>query len=144
VIVVFYGCVLGGVALLYLDVAGRLTVGSRVGLWRSVGVAAAAGPGLAPIIYAIREPTGYSGVIFPAISVAYLVAFLAFAIGAMDWYDRRSISVPLRRAGYAVLLALSAIPSFVLLILTVFVFVAGTGLLRLASTTAHEGGIGER
>jgi hypothetical protein len=116
VIVVFYGCVLGGVALLYLDVAGRLTIGSRVGLWRSVGVAAAAGPGLAPIIYAIREPTGYSGVIFPAISVAYLVAFLA----------------------------LSAIPSFVLFILTVFVFVAGTGLLRLASTTAHEGGIGER
>ncbi|HKY89102.1 MAG TPA: hypothetical protein VJ141_03915, partial [Candidatus Limnocylindrales bacterium] len=60
----------------------------------------------------------------------YFLAFLVFAAGVVDWRDRRRASIWLRRAGYLGLLALAAIPSWVLLVLTPLVFVAGAGLVR--------------
>lgn len=132
-IAVFSAFVVGGAALLLLDLRGRLTVRSRVGLWRTIGVAAAAGPGLGPIVALTTNRLVYEGTTFPAVAVAYLIAFLMFAIGAMDWHDRLRFSAPARRVGYALLVALAAVPSFVLLFLSAFVLVAGAGLVRQTS-----------
>jgi hypothetical protein len=137
-IALFYAFIVGGAALLVLDLRGRLTVRSRVGLWRAIGVIAAAGPGLAPITYAITERQGYVGLTFPLVAVAYLIAFLMFAIGAMDWHDRRRFSTPVRRTGYALLVVLAALPSFVLLFLSAFVLLAGAGLVRQSSEVARS------
>jgi hypothetical protein len=58
VVAVFYTFIVGGAALLAIDIAGRLTVRSRVGLWRTIGVIAAAGPGLAPILSIVTNRLG--------------------------------------------------------------------------------------
>jgi hypothetical protein len=128
VIYVFYGLLAGGAVLLALDLVGRLTVRSRVGLWRAIGLIAAAGPGLAPILAVVTNRLTYSGLIFPAVAVAYLLAFLVFVAGVSG--RAGGTSLVLRRVGYAGLLLLGALPSFVLLALTPLIFIAGAGLVR--------------
>ena len=124
-----YGFIVGGAILLVLDARGRLaTSPSRMRLWRAIGVAAAAGPGLAPIGAVVTNSFIYEGLTFPTVAVAYLLAFLTFVAGASGLAGIASLG--LRRIGYAVLLALGAIPSFVLLPLAPLIFVAGAGLVR--------------
>lgn len=137
-IAVFYAFVVAGAAMLVLDLRGRLTVRSRVGLWRTIGVIAAAAPGLTPILSVVTNRLGYDGLIFPVVSVGYLSAFALFAVGVLDWNDRRRSSLLLRRLGYVALLALSAIPSFVLLAFTPLIFIAGAGLVRQSSEVARS------
>jgi hypothetical protein len=117
-----------GIFLLYADLTGRLTVSQRrVRWWRWIGVAAAAGPGLAPLLGAL---TGRLTVAWPfyLIAIGYLLAFGAFALGAL--LPNRPGSLLLRRSGYAALLLLAALPSWALLLLTPFVAIAGVGLAR--------------
>jgi len=130
VILLFYALVLGGAALLVLDVTGHLGVPpGRVWPWRRVALVAAGGPGLAPLLVWLTDRLGV-GWPYPAVASGYFLAFLIFAAGVVDWRDRRRASIWLRRAGYLGLLALAAIPSWVLLVLTPLVFVAGAGLVR--------------
>jgi hypothetical protein len=133
-IAVFYAFIVGGAALLVLDLRGRLTVRSRVGLWRAIGVIAAAGPGLAPILSIVTNRLGYDGLTFPLVAVAYLLAFLTFVAGVSA--RAGGASLVLRRVGYAGLLVLGAIPSFVLLLFTPLIFIAGAGLVRQPSEVA--------
>ncbi len=129
-IFVFYALVLGGAVLLVLDVTGHLGAPpGRVWPWRRVGLVAAGGPGLAPLLLWITDRLAVSWP-YPAVAGGYFLAFLVFAAGVVDWKDRRPASIWLRRAGYLGLLALAAIPSWVLLLLSPLVFGAGAGLVR--------------
>lgn len=128
-ILVFYGFLLLGLGLLLLDLTDRLRVAAeRARWWRWIGIAGAAGPGLAPLIAAV---TGRLVVTwpFPLIASTYLVLFVAFALGAFEWLGPR-LSTWLRRGAYLGLLLLAALPSWVLLFLTPMVAVAGLGLSR--------------
>lgn len=129
-LLVYYAFLIVGLLLLLADLTGRLRVSpKRVRWWRWIAVAAAAGPGLAPLLWcSIYHACGGP---FPLIQSAYLVAFGAFAVGALVPY--RPESVVLRRAGYVGLLLLAALPSWVLLVLTPFVALAGIGLAREAA-----------
>jgi hypothetical protein len=135
-IAVFYAFIAGGAVLLALDIAGRLTVRSRVGLWRAIGVIAAAGPGIAPILSIVTNRLTYEGLTFPAVAVAYLAAFLLFVAGVSG--RAGDTSLLLRRVGYVGLLVLGAIPSWVLLVLTPLIFIAGAGLVRQSSEGARS------
>jgi len=120
---VYYAFLVVGLVLLLADLTGRLRVlPPRVRWWRWLGVAAAAGPGIAPILY--WWIYGMS----PLIAVAYLLAFGVFALGAL--LPHRPRSALLRRGGYVALLLLAALPSWVLIVLTPFVAIAGIGLAR--------------
>jgi hypothetical protein len=128
-IFVFYACLAVGVVLLVEDVRGRFTASpERVRWWARIGIAAAAGPGLAPLLAWL---TGRLEVTwpYPLIALGYLFSFLVFAVGVLGLAGDNA-SAPLRRAGYLGLLALAALPSFVLLVLTPLVALAGVGLAR--------------
>jgi hypothetical protein len=126
-----YLFVLVGMALLYLDLGGRLVVPrKRLVWWRWIGIAAAAGPGLAPVLgWAVGTLVTSGWWPFGVIASAYLVSFLVFALGAIDLSDRAR-SVRLRRVGYLGLLLLSLLPSWVLVVLAPAVALAGIGLAR--------------
>ena len=135
-ILVFYGFLVIGLGLLILDVTGRLVVApERARWWRWVGLAAAAGPGLGPLIAWITGQLIVSWP-FPLIAFGYVSLFLAFATGALDLAGTRT-SVGLRRVAYAGLLLLAALPSFVLLMLTPLVALPGLGLTRSGAGRAY-------
>jgi MFS family permease len=92
-IFVFYACLAGGVVLLVEDLRGRFTPSpERVRWWGRIGIAAAAGPGLAPLLAWL---TGRLEVTwpYPLIAFGYLVFFLVFVAGFWAW----PVTVPLRR-----------------------------------------------
>ena len=116
---VFYGFLLIGLTLLVADVTGRLVVSPvRLRWWRWIGLAAAAGPGFAPLLY------GVTGV-----GIADLVCFATMAIGVVGKFPPEG-GARLRRIGYAGLLLIGAIPSWALIFLTPFVALAGLALAR--------------
>jgi hypothetical protein len=125
----FYGALLIGAWLLYRDVAGQAHARSpTVRFRRRVALVAAAGPGIAPIIYFGTGANGGAPSL-SLIGLAYLLAYLIFAIGLLDLIP----TLPARharRAGYAGLLLLGALPSWGLLYLTPFTGVAGIGLVE--------------
>lgn len=130
-IVVFYACLAIGVAFLVQDLRGRFTASPdrvRWGAW--IGIAAAAGPGLAPLLAWL---TGLLDVTwpYPLVALGDLLFLLVFTAGVLGHAGDHA-SVPLRRAGYLGLLALGALPSFVLLLLAPFVALAGVALARPA------------
>ena len=124
-----YAFVLVGLALLIADVLGALRASpARARWWRIIGLVAAAGPGLAPILAWLTGRLVFEGWLFPAVSVAYLLAFVAFATGV--WERLGGASILVRRVAYGLLLALSAIPSWILLVLTPLVAIGGLALVR--------------
>ena len=131
-IFVFYACLAVGVVLFVEDLRGRFTASpERVRWWGRIGIAAAAGPGLAPLLAWL---TGRLEVTwpYPLIAFGYLVFFLVFVAGVLGLAGDHA-SAPLRRVGYLGLLALAALPSFVLLVLTPLVALAGVALARPAN-----------
>jgi hypothetical protein len=131
-IFVFYACLAVGAVLLVEDVRGRFTASpERVRWWARIGIVAAAGPGLAPLLAWL---TGRLEVTwpYPLIALGDLVFFLVFVAGVLGLAGGHG-SAPLRRAGYLGLLAVAALPSFVLLVLTPLVALAGVALARPAS-----------
>ena len=116
---VFYGFLVVGLLLLVADLSGRLIVPrDRVRWWRWIGLAAAAGPGIAPLLY------GATGV-----GVADLVCFAAMAFGVLG-HPPADAAPRLRRGGYAGLLLIGALPSWALIFLTPLVALAGLALAR--------------
>lgn len=133
-IFILYGCWLGAASLFVLELAGRFGApAERVPRWRSVGVIGAAGAGLIPILLWLRDPSGV-GWPYPLVAATYVAAFVVFAAGVIDWQDRRPASLWLRRVGFLGLLAVAALPSMVLLLLTPLVLLAGSGLVRARAT----------
>jgi hypothetical protein len=125
----FYGLVAVGVVLLLSDLAGRLTVEPhRARVVRWIAIAAAAGPGLAPLLAWLTGRLEASWP-FPVIAVGYALAFVAFGAGVLG-LPNAAVATKLRRAGYLSMLALAALPSMVLLLLTPLVALAGIGLAR--------------
>jgi len=126
---VFYGALLIGALLLVRDVVGRSRASHPVvRLRRRVAVVAAAGPGIAPIIYFGAGLNGVAGA-FTVIGVGYLISYLVFALGLLDLIPPDAARFA-RRAGYAGLLLLGALPSWGLLYLTPFIGLAGVGLVE--------------
>jgi hypothetical protein len=125
----FYGALLVGAWLLYRDIAGRSHAPpATVRFRRRVALVAAAGPGIAPIIYFGTGSNGGAPSI-SLIGVAYLVLYLIFALGLLDLIPSRPARHA-RRTGYAGLLLLGALPSWGLLYLALFTAVAGIGLVE--------------
>ena len=116
---VLYGFLLMGLALLAADLSGRLVVSrARVRWWRWIGLVAAAGPGIAPLLH------GATGV-----GIADLACFATLATGVLETSSPRR-SAFLRRVGYVGLLVIGALPSWALIFLTPFVALAGMALAR--------------
>jgi hypothetical protein len=137
VIFVFYAFLAVGVALLAQDLRGRFTAApERIRWWRRIGVAAAAGPGLAPLLAWILGRLDVTWP-YPLIAFGYVIFFLAFAAGVLAGDSLRAGAL-LRRAGYVGLLALAALPSWVLLLLTPLVALAGLALARPAIALSAE------
>lgn len=127
-IFVFYGCLILGAALLVADLRGSFTVrADQVRAWHAIGVAAAAAPGLGPLLGWMTGSLGASWP-FPLIAGACVLAFALLAVGLGPWLARgRSRLV--RRAGYVGLLVLGALPSFVLLLFAPAILLAGAALV---------------
>ena len=125
----FYGALLIGAWLLVRDITGRsLASHASTRLRRRVAVIAAAGPGIAPVIY---FGTGSNGGA-PALSVlgvGYLLFYILFALGLLELMPSDAARFA-RRAGYAGLLVLGALPSWGLLYLTPCTAVAAAGLVQ--------------
>ena len=126
-----YLFVLVGMTLLYADRSGKLLVPrKRLVWWRWIGIAAAAGPGLAPMLgWAVGTLVTSGWWPFGVVASAYLVSFLVFAVGAIDLSDSER-GARLRQIGYVGLLLLSLLPSWVLVVLAPAVALAGIGLAR--------------
>ena len=124
----FYLALLIGVALLVADMLDRLRVDERRLRWRR-GIAAIATlfVALQPAVFGLRTPDAVRFP-FPLIAALYLVAGAVYLAGMVA--GERSIGLWLRRIGYGVLLALGALPSFLLLFLTPIIAMAGIGLAR--------------
>lgn len=122
----FYAFLLVGLGLLAADLAGVLRVSARrLRWWRWIGLAAAAGPGLAPALAAATGRLVWSWP-FPLIAFGYGLAFAVFALGIL--LPQVGPGRLLRRSGYIGLLLLAALPSWVLIVLTPLVAIAGVGL----------------
>jgi hypothetical protein len=121
----FYGFLLIGLLLLVADLSGRLIVSrERVLWWRWIGLAAAAGPGVAPLLYGAT-----------VVGVADLACFAAIAAGVLGLAP--ATAAPwLRRVGYLGLLVIGALPSWALIVLTPFVALAGLALARTPEESA--------
>ena len=133
----FYGALMVGAWLLYRDIAGRSHArGARVRLRRRVALVAAAGPGIAPIIYFGTGANGGAPSL-SLIGVVYLLAYLIFALGLLDLVPSRPARHA-RRTGYAGLLLLGALPSWGLLYVTIFTGVAGIGLVEPLEVTPER------
>ena len=115
---VLYGFLVIGLLLLVADLVGWLVVSrDRARWWRWTGLAAAAGPGLAPLMY---------GAV--AVGVVDFTCFTVMALGALG--APAAIAPWLRRAGYLGLLVVGALPSWALIFLTPFVALAGLALVQ--------------
>lgn len=97
---------------------------------RRVAVVAAAAPGTTPIIYFGTGGNGGAPAL-NALALAYLLSYVLFALGVMDLLPSQAAMFA-RRAGYAGLLVLGALPSWGLLMLTPFTALAGVGLVQTA------------
>jgi hypothetical protein len=126
---VLYGFLAVALGFLFLDVSGRLRVDQRrAWWWHRLGIVAAAGPGLGPIVSLVSGSL-VAAWPFPMIAAAYLGLFLAYAAGVSGW-PGGAAGLGLRRSAYLGLILLAALPSMVLLLLTPFVAIAGLGLAR--------------
>lgn len=127
----FYLALLVGVAFLVADMLDRLRVDERRLRWRR-GIAAIATlfVALQPALFGLRMPDAVRFP-FPLIAVLYLVGGLVYLAGMAG--DERLIALWLRRIGYGMLLALGALPSFLLLFLAPVIAMAGIGLARPSS-----------
>ncbi len=128
VIWLLYACLVLGAVLLVADIAGRFNgPPERVRWWRAIGLLAAAGPGLAPLLGWL----GGSSVSwpYPLIAAAYFAAFVLLTAGVLGWRGR-SASAALRRAGYLGLLVLGTLPGWALLFLTPAIALAGVALIQ--------------
>ena len=129
-IYVFYFCLAVGVTLLLMDATGQLRFQSGTARrLRALGVIAAAGPGLGPILALVtgRLEAGWP---FPLIALAYLGLFLGYTAAVAGWLGTARGGGGLRRTLYAGLIFLAALPSMGLLLLTPLVMIAGLGLSR--------------
>ncbi len=116
---VLYGFLVIGLSLLVADLSGRLVASwERARWWRWIGLAAAAGPGIAPLLY---------GAV--AVGVVDLTCFAVMALGVLGLAPA-AIAPWLRRAGYVGLLVVGALPSWALIALTPFVALAGLALVQ--------------
>ncbi|CAN5739259.1 hypothetical protein BH24CHL5_BH24CHL5_12500 [soil metagenome] len=135
-ILVFYGLWLLGVVLLVLDISGRFRVPARrASVLKVIGLAALAIPALVPLAAVYGHWWEWSGVIFPIVAHAYpvLAGVYLVAIAVGKGMKMRLLS----RVAYVGLLALAAIPSFVLLpIAGPTVGLAGLALAR--RSPVHE------
>lgn len=125
---ILYMALLVGAALLVADLLDRLRVDERrLRWWRGIAAIAAVFAGLQPAIFGLRVP---DGVRFPfhLIAAAYLVAAALYLAGMAGGEGHRALR--LRRGGYGMLLALGALPSFLLLFLAPVIALAGIGLAR--------------
>lgn len=124
-----YGCLVLGAVLLVADIAGRLHgPPERIRWWRAIGLLAAAGPGLAPMLGWLTGGLSVSWP-FPLIAAAYFAAFALLTAGVLG-VRGQSGSAGLRRVGYLGLLVLGAIPSWVLLFLAPAILLAGVSLIE--------------
>ena len=124
-----YGALVVGALLLFRDMAGRSgATQMAVRFRRRVALVAAAGPGIAPIVYFGTGSNGGAPSLNP-IAVGYLVAYLVFGLGLLELMPPEAARFA-RRTGYAGLLLLGALPSWGLLMLTPFIGLAGVGLVE--------------
>jgi hypothetical protein len=128
---------IGSMALV-ADLTGRFVVSpQRLRWFQWIAVAAAAGPGLAPLVGYLTGRLLASDP-FILVALAFLVAFVTFAIGVLRWRPEPG-AVFLRRAGYVGLLLLAAIPSL-LILLAPAVWLSGIGLARAREVAGPGGG----
>jgi hypothetical protein len=125
----FYAFTVLGLVVLGLDVAGRLTADdSQLPFRKTVGIAAAVITGLTPLLLwklgRIEVGPG-----FTVIAIAYLAALVTYLAGLL-LRPSSPISRWVSRIGYAVLLAMASLPSFVLLVLAAPASLAAIGLTR--------------
>jgi hypothetical protein len=132
VLPLFYGALLIGAFMLVRDIAGR-SLASRAStrLRRRVALVAAAGPGIAPIIYFGTGSNGAAAAL-SVLGVGYLLFYVLFGLGVLELIPSPAARFA-RRAGYAGLLVLGALPSWGLLYLAPFTGVASMGLVEEAS-----------
>jgi hypothetical protein len=125
----FYAFTVLGLVVLGLDVAGRLTADdSQLPFRKTVGIAAAVITGLTPLLLwklgRIEVGPG-----FTVIAIAYLATLVTYLAGLL-LRPSSPISRWVSRIGYAVLLAMASLPSFVLLVLAAPASLAAIGLTR--------------
>ena len=126
---IFYIFTAMGVALLALDLCGRLTADGRTLLVRrAVGIGAAAITAFAPL-FLWKTGRIEVGPGFGFFAYAYLTAFAIYMFGLLV-FPRLVISRWISRLGYLSLLALASLPSFVLIVLAAPAALAGFGLTR--------------
>jgi len=124
---VFYGLIALGAAVLLADAGGYIVVApERVRIFRIVGLIAATVVGFTPVYLMLTVTFSWP---YPAIVIAYLVAYIAFVAGTLGLAGTGN-SARLQRAAYAALLLLVAIPSFFLLYLAPAVALASAALVR--------------
>ncbi len=124
-----YGALLIGTWLLVRDIAGRSRASTALmRLRRRVAVVAAAGPGIAPIIYFSTGSSGAAAAL-STLGLGYLLFYILFALGLLELMPPDAARFA-RRAGYAGLLLLGALPSWAFLSLTPFTGLAGVGLVE--------------
>jgi len=125
----FYAFTVLGVILLGFDIAGRLTADrERILLQKAVGIAAAVITGLTPLVLWTtgRIDVGPGFTIF---ALGYLMALGIYLAGLLVRPDA-PISRWVSRIGYALLLAIASLPSFVLIVLAAPASLAALGLTR--------------
>lgn len=126
---IFYVFTILGVVLLWRDIAGRLTAEpGALQVRRAVGMFAAAITGFTPLLL-WKLGRIEVGPPFEFFAYAYVTALATYLAGLLV----RPQSVSSRwasRLGYAALLALASLPSFVLIVLAAPAALAGIGLTR--------------
>lgn len=125
----FYVFTVLGIVVLGLDIAGRLTADDmQLPLRKAVGIAAALITGLTPLLLWMlgRIEVGPG---FTVIAIAYLAALATYMAGLLV-RPNHPISRWVSRIGFALLLAVASLPSFVLLVLAAPASLAGIGLTR--------------
>jgi hypothetical protein len=130
----FYAFTVLGVVLLWWDISGRLTAdGSQLWLRKIVGISAAIVTGLTPLLLFTtgRIQVGPGFTFFMS---AYLAALAVYLIGLLV-RPNAAASRRVSRIGYATLLGLASLPSFVLIVLAAPASLAALGLTRPRSRT---------
>lgn len=128
-IVFFYAFTLIGIVLVTWSVRQQLLIRRPIGdLLRLVGLAAALASGLYPA-YAWVSGTFIVAWPYPAVATTYLIG-LGLILSGLSGIFGRETSIGVTRIGYGVLLAVNALPSFVLLPLSPLVATAGLVLVQ--------------
>jgi hypothetical protein len=114
VLFVAYGVWFLGLLLLLLDAGGHFRTSEPVArVSKLVGLAALSIPAVVPLLAVYGRWWEWSGWIFPAVAHAYSALAALFVAGVI--VGRRNVGRRLARLAYIGLLALAAVPSFVLL-----------------------------